>query len=44
MTYLSISVENFITIGIILLVWMLALHVLGQLGVRFASWLPGGSS
>jgi hypothetical protein len=39
--YLSISVENFVTIGLMLLVWMLAIHLLGQFGVKFASWLPG---
>lgn len=38
--YLGISVENFVTIGVMLLVWMLALHVLGQFGVNIASWLP----
>lgn len=39
--YLGITIENFVTIGLMLLVWMLLLHVLGQFGVRFASWLPG---
>ena len=41
--YLGISIENFVTIGIMLLVWMLLLHVAGQFGVQIASWLPGGS-
>jgi len=41
--YLSISVENFVTIGLMLLVWMLAIHLLGQFGVSIASWLPGAS-
>jgi hypothetical protein len=40
--YLGISIENFITIGLMLLVWMLALHIAGQFGVHIASWLPGG--
>jgi hypothetical protein len=35
--YLSLSFENMITIGIMLLLWMLALHVLGQMGVHIAS-------
>jgi hypothetical protein len=34
--YLSISVENFVTIGIMLLIWMLALHLAGQAGLRIA--------
>jgi hypothetical protein len=42
--YLSISVENFVTIGVMLLIWMLFIHVLGQFGVHIASWLPGGGS
>lgn len=41
--YLGISIENIITVGVILLIWMLALHVAGQFGVRIKSWLPGGS-
>ncbi len=28
--YLSYSVENFVTIGIMLALWMIVLHVLGQ--------------
>jgi hypothetical protein len=39
--YLGISLENFITIGLMLLVWMLALHLAGQAGIHLASWLPG---
>ena len=40
--YLGVSVENFVTIGIMLLVWMLAIHLIGQIGViTFPSWLPG---
>jgi len=35
--YLSLSFENMITVGIILLGWMLALHILGQLGVHIAA-------
>ena len=36
--YLGINIENFITVGLMLLVWMLALHVAGQVGVRIP-WL-----
>jgi hypothetical protein len=39
--YLGISVENFITIGLMLLVWMLALHVAAQVGLAIPKWLPG---
>jgi TM2 domain-containing membrane protein YozV len=39
--YLSFSLENIITIGVMLLVWMLAIHLLGQMGVHVASWIPG---
>jgi len=40
--YLGVSVENFVTIGIMLLVWMLAIHLIGQVGViTFPNWLPG---
>lgn len=39
--YLGISVENFVTIGLMLLAWMLALQLAGQLGVHVAS-LWGG--
>lgn len=35
--YLSFSFENMITIGIMLLGWMLLLHILGQAGVHIAS-------
>lgn len=41
--YLGISFENIITIGVMLLFWIIALHIAGQLGVGIASWLPGGS-
>lgn len=41
--YLGITVENFITIGLMLMVWMVVLHLAGQAGVRVANWLPGGS-
>lgn len=34
--YLSFSIENMITIGIMLAGWMLLLHVLGQAGVHIA--------
>lgn len=40
--YLGITVENFITVGLMLLVWMVGLHLAGQVGVRVADWLPGG--
>jgi hypothetical protein len=39
--YLGISVENFLTIGIMLLVWMTLLQVAGQFGVHIAGFLPG---
>jgi hypothetical protein len=42
--YLGISVENFITIGLMLLVWMLALHLIGQFGVMVPTWLNLGGS
>lgn len=41
--YLGISLENFITIGLMLLVWMIGLHVVAQIGIRVPSWLPGQS-
>jgi hypothetical protein len=40
--YLGISIENFVTIGVMLLAWMLLLHVIGQFGVHLTSFLPGG--
>lgn len=42
--YVGFSFENFLTIGLILLLWMVGLHVAGQFGLRIASWLPGGGS
>lgn len=39
--YLGISFENFVTLGVMLLAWIVFLHVLGQLGVHIADWLPG---
>jgi hypothetical protein len=39
-SYLSISVENFVTIGIMLLAWMLALQLLGQFGVHIQDYIP----
>lgn len=39
--YLGITLENFITVGLMLLVWMLALQVMGQFGVRLGSLIPG---
>lgn len=41
MAYLSISIENFVTIGLMLLVWMIAVHILAQLGLAIPRWLPG---
>ncbi len=38
--YLSFSVENIITIGIMFIGWMLAIHTLGQLGVNVGKYLP----
>ena len=35
--YLSFSLENIVSIGVMLMVWMIALHVLGQLGVHVSS-------
>ena len=32
--YLSFSIENIVTIGVMLLGWMLVLHLLGQAGVH----------
>ena len=40
--YLSFSLENIVTIGVMFLVWMVALHLLGQVGVNVSS-LWGGS-
>lgn len=39
--YLSFTPENFITVGIILVVWMILLHVIGQLGVNVSQYIPG---
>lgn len=36
--YLKFSIENMVTIGVMLLVWMVALHGLGQIGIRLPSW------
>lgn len=41
--YLGISVENFVTIGVMLLVWMLVLHLIAQIGIRVPSWISLGS-
>ena len=35
--YLALSLENIITIGIILMIWMLAIHVLAQVGINVSS-------
>jgi hypothetical protein len=39
--YLGISIENFLTIGIMLLIWMLAVQLAGQFGLMLPS-LGGG--
>lgn len=39
--YVGISFENFVTIGIILLAWIIFLHVIGQFGVHLADYIPG---
>lgn len=41
--YLSFTVENMITIGVMFLVWMVALHGLGQLGLHLPAWTGLGS-
>lgn len=41
--YLSFSMENIITIGVMLLCWLLALHLLGQAGVTATKYLSVGS-
>lgn len=41
--YLGISVENFVTIGLMLLVWMLIIHMMGQFGLTFLpQWMRLG--
>lgn len=42
--YLSFSIENMITIGVMLLVWMIVLHLLGQVGVMLPAWTGIGQS
>ena len=37
--YIAMNVENIVTIGVILLCWMLALHLAGQLGVNVSKYL-----
>jgi len=40
--YLSINLENIITIGVMLMIWMLAVHLIGQFAsVTFPGWVPG---
>ena len=39
--YLALSLENMVTVGVILLIRMLAIHVLAQVGLNVAS-LWGG--
>jgi TM2 domain-containing membrane protein YozV len=35
--YLNFSIPNIITVGVMLLGWMLVLHLLGQAGVHLSS-------
>ena len=35
--YLSFSIENIVTVGLMLLGWMLVLHLLGQAGVHIGA-------
>jgi hypothetical protein len=44
MATLQISIENFITIAIMVLVLMLTFHLVGQIGVRLPSWANLGGS
>ncbi len=37
--YLSINMENIITIGVILLGWILFIHILAQLGVNIGQYV-----
>lgn len=39
--YISITIENFVTIGLMLLAWMILLHVAGQAGLHLADYIPG---
>lgn len=39
--YIGISIENFVTIGLMLLLWMILLHAMGQFGVHLADYIPG---
>ena len=43
--YLGISVENFITIGLMLLIWMIIIHLIGQFGLAaLPNWMRLGTS
>ena len=37
--YLSINVENMVTIGIMLLGWILFIHILAQVGVNLGQYV-----
>jgi len=37
--YIGLNLENIVTVGVILILWMVALHLLGQLGVYMPAWL-----
>lgn len=39
--YLGFTFENIVTVGVMLALWIVALHIAAQFGLRFASWLPG---
>lgn len=42
--YLGISIENFVTVGLMLLVWMVLLHLIAQVGIRIPAWANLGGS
>lgn len=44
MAYLSVNVENFVTIGLMLLGWMITVHLLAQIGLAIPRWIPGAGS
>ena len=39
--YIGISYENFVTIGVMLLLWMITIHLLAQVGLNLADYVPG---
>ncbi len=42
--YLDFNLENIVTVGVILLIWMVGLHLLGQAGVYIPQWISGSGS